>query len=111
MCRISCGVTKLDHIRSTRIRGSLHIKKSVVEKLHDDRNGWFKHVLRRPLGNPVRRAMTADIQRKPRPGRPMNTWLAQMEKMQQQQQQQEIGSQRHLRSRRTHPSGGAVARR
>ena len=38
-CRISCGVTKLDHIRSSRIRGSLHIKKSVVEKLHDDRNG------------------------------------------------------------------------
>ncbi|GAB0096098.1 hypothetical protein DMENIID0001_115620 [Sergentomyia squamirostris] len=39
MLRILSGVTKLDHIRSTRIRGSLHIKKTVVEKLHDDRRG------------------------------------------------------------------------
>ena len=87
MCRIACGVTKLDHIRSTKIRGSLHIKKFVVEKLHDDRKGWDEHVLRRPPEIPVQRAMAANIQRRPRRGRPTDTWVAQMTRLQHQQQQ------------------------
>lgn len=107
MLRISSGVTKLDHIRSTRIRGSLHIKKSVVDKLNDDRKGWFEHVQRRPPENPVQRAINASIPRQTRRGRPTNTWVVQMTASQQQQQQRQIGSQRNLRSRRAHPPSGS----
>lgn len=100
MCRMSVGVTKLDHIRSTRIRGSLHIKKPIVEKMRDDRKGWFEHVLRRPPENPVQRAISTEVQRTlpPKRGRRKLTWTAQMQQLHQRQQQ--IG-QRNLRSNST----------
>ena len=68
-----------------------------------DGDRWYEHVLRRPPENPVQRAMAVNIQRQPRRGRPTDTWVAQMTRLQHQQQQQRVGSQRSLRSRGVHP--------
>ena len=40
MCRMSLGVTKLDCIKSQHIRGSLHIKEAIVDKVNNERNDW-----------------------------------------------------------------------
>ena len=100
MLRMTCGVTKMDHVRSTRIRGSLHIKKPAVGKLHDDRKNWYNHVLRRPPTNPVQQALNANIPKLRRRGKPQNTWVTQMKLLQGRQEQQE--RPRH----RTDPSSG-----
>lgn len=80
MLRISAGVTKLDMIRSTKIRGSLHINQSIAEKLQKDRISWWEHVKRRPPDNPVKEAMEFEIlATAKRRGRPKNTWVKQMQ--------------------------------
>lgn len=44
MLRITAGVTKIDRIKSSRIRGSLQIKTPIVEKIEQDRIRWYIHV-------------------------------------------------------------------
>lgn len=44
MVRISSGITKLDHIKSDQIRGSLHVKEPIVDKLDQERIKWFEEV-------------------------------------------------------------------
>lgn len=111
MLRITAGVTKLDRIRSVRIRSSLHVKKPVVDKVKDDRWGWYQHVMRRPPENPVKKAMNTNIVSSipPRRGRRKHTWVAQMEKLG--QVQQPSASTRVLRPRAAaNPSGRVVTR-
>ena len=42
MCRMR--VTKLDHIKSQHIRGMLHMKEAIVDKVKNERNDWFAKV-------------------------------------------------------------------
>ena len=84
MLRMAARVTKRDKIRSTRIRASLHIKNTIVEKIENDRLNWYCHVQRRDPENPVRKAISANVPAKRRRGRPKHSWLAQMQKRQQQ---------------------------
>ncbi|KAG4072377.1 hypothetical protein HA402_004309 [Bradysia odoriphaga] len=44
MYRMSLGVTKLDHIKSEHVRGTLHIKEAIVAKVKNERNDWFAKV-------------------------------------------------------------------
>ena len=83
MLRMSAGVTKLDRIRSTKIRGSLRVKDAIVDKLHHQRVNWYCHVRRRPLENVVQQAITEEVQPPVRRrGRKKHTWIAQMESQQ-----------------------------
>ena len=55
MLRMTAGVTKLDRIRSKKIRGSLHIKNTILDKIQHDRLNWYCHVQRRNPENPVQK--------------------------------------------------------
>ncbi|GAB0089080.1 hypothetical protein DMENIID0001_035590 [Sergentomyia squamirostris] len=88
MLRMSAGVTKLDHIKSTFIRGSLFVENPILEKLEDRRMDWYCHVQRRPPENPAKKAYLMDVpQSGPKQGgRRKNNWISQM-----QQHQHRIG--------------------
>ncbi len=86
MQRMSVGVTERDKLRSTRIRASLHVKESIVEKIENDRLNWYCHIQRRDPENPVKKAMAVNVpatQSRTR-GRPKHSFLRQMQKRQQQ---------------------------
>lgn len=53
MLRMAAGVTKLDKIRSSRIRGSLHIKEPIVQNISRNRLNWYCHIKRRDQEHPV----------------------------------------------------------
>lgn len=119
MLRMTAGVTKLDMIKSSHIRGSLHVKTSIVDKMEQDRIRWYCHVQRREETNPVKKAIDRDIQRNPmvntRRGRPKSTWIRQMYEKQHQlglsnEQIQDRRVCRYiLRSQTANPTGGAAA--
>lgn len=98
MCRMSLGVTKLDKIKSDRIRGTLHIKKSICAKIEDDAASWWQHIQRRPPENPVKQALEVNIipnEAQPRRrGRRRNNWITQ----QQQRERVAMGNVRVTRS-------------
>ena len=77
MLRILAGVTKVDHIKSSFIRGSLQVKELIADKLKKQQQSWWEHVKRRPPENPVQVAMAANISRASRRGRHKNSWLKQ----------------------------------
>ena len=86
MLRMSHGVTKMDRIKSSYIRGSLFIEEPITAKLDDRQMDWYCHVLRRQSENPVKRAVMLDVpSNHPKVrGRPKHTWLDQMKKKQKQ---------------------------
>ena len=61
MLRMSAGVTKMDHINSTYIRGSLFVEQPTIEKMEDRRMDWYCHVLRRPPENPAKKSLLLNI--------------------------------------------------
>lgn len=85
MLRMTAGVTKLDRIRSTKIRGSLHVKSTILDKIQHDRLSWYCHVQRRDPQNPVQKAISYNVStnsRRKRKGRPKHSWYKQMQKQQ-----------------------------
>lgn len=79
MLRISSGVTKLDHIRSSFIRGSMHIRESISEKLEQRAVNWWEHVKRRPADNPIHQSIAFNVPKVKKVGRPKSNWLKQKE--------------------------------
>lgn len=83
MLRMTAGVTKLDRIRSTKIRGSLHVKNTISQKIEHDRLSWYCHVQRRDPENPVKKAISYNVPiRNKKKGRPKHSWYKQMQKHQ-----------------------------
>lgn len=82
MCRMSLGVTKLDHIRSDRIRGSLHIKESIDEKLKHERSNWFEKVYKQDENHVAKKVIHYCIPAATRRGRPKHCWLRQLQEQQ-----------------------------
>ena len=85
MLRMTAGVTKMDHIKSTYIRGSLFVVQPIIEKMEDRRMDWYCHVLRRPPENPAKTSLLLNIPLngpKSR-GRRKHTWIDQLRKQQQ----------------------------
>ena len=84
MLRMTTGVTKLDHIKSKYIRGSLFVQKPITEVHNESQMRWYCHVQRRPPENPAKKAISTIVPANGRgAGRPKNTWIRQMEKCQQ----------------------------
>ena len=116
MLRMTAGVTKLDRIKSTRIRGSLGVKEPIVEKIHQHRVSWYGHVKRRTPENPVKHAMATNIPAEKRTkGRPKSTWMKQMNDKQNQLGLSEDTIQDRAAFRRVtrsmvNPTGGAAAK-
>ncbi|XP_075213751.1 uncharacterized protein LOC142319959 [Lycorma delicatula] len=79
MYRMSLGVTKLDRIRSERIRESLQIKESVAEKISRERNDWFERVDSQHPSSVTKKIMALDIPPVKKRGRPKNSWCKQLE--------------------------------
>lgn len=104
MLRMSSGVTKLDHIKSEHIRGSLQVKNAVVEKVREERINWFEKVHQHPEEQVTKRAMKMNIPAMKRRGAPKTTWLRQMDKrhreygLTQEEQYQRQEPRRRLRS-------------
>ena len=99
MCRMSLGVTKLDHIKSERIRGALHIKEAIVDKVRNERNDWFAKVHSQNETNVAKKVLMMDIPQGRKRGRPKNSWAGQMRQQQQrhgltQEERDEIASAR-----------------
>src|SRR6201989_873331 len=99
MCRMSLGVTKLDHIKSQHIRGTLNIKESIVEKVKNERNDWFAKVHSHDETNVARKTLSLDIPEVSKRGRPKNSWAGQMRQRQQrfgltQEEKEKIASAR-----------------
>jgi len=119
MLRMTAGVTKLDRIKSSKIRGSLHVKVPIVDKIKDDRRRWYCHVQRRDPMNPVQRSMAAQVPRdgNPKRGRPKYTWMKQMAKEQELLGLSNADIQNRrvcrytLRSQSANPTRGAAANR
>ena len=70
MCRISLGATKLDHIKSQHIRGSLHIKEAIMDKVKNERNDWFAKVYSQDESNVARKTLSIDIPQVHKRGKP-----------------------------------------
>lgn len=70
MLKISAGVMKIDRIRSSFIRGILHVKEPIADKIQRQAQGWWDHVKRRPETNPVQTTINMDIPRKSKRGKP-----------------------------------------
>ena len=103
------GVTKRDHIKSQHIRGTLHIKEPIVDKVKAERNDWFAKVHSQGESNIAGKALSMDIPQVRKRGRPKNSWAGQMRERQQrfgltQQERIEIANTRPVtRSMGTHP--------
>ena len=83
MLRMTAGVTKLDRIRSSKIRGSLHVKKLISKKVEHDRLSWYCHVQRRDPPNPFKKVISTNVPTQARKrGRPKSSWITQMQKHQ-----------------------------
>jgi hypothetical protein len=82
MLRMSCGVTKLDHIKSSFIRGSLKIESTVVETIQQHRIDWFEKVHQHSTDQVTQRAINLNIPPIRKRGAPKTTWLRQMRKRQ-----------------------------
>lgn len=108
MCRMSLGVTKLDHIKSQHIRGTLNIKETIVDKVKNERNDWFAKVYSHE-NNVARKVLSIDIPQVRKRGRPKNSWAGQMRLQQQrfgltQEEKNIIANARPVtRSMRMHP--------
>lgn len=82
MLRISSGVTKLDKLKSDHIRGSMHIKAPVVEKIKMERVNWFEKLHSDDDDHLVKRTMNINIPAVTRRGAPKQSWTRQMHKRQ-----------------------------
>lgn len=106
MCRMSLGVTKLDHIRSERIRGSLQIKDSIVDKLKRERNEWFEKIHTQDPTNVARTIIELDVPPVKKRGKPKNTFCRQMNEQRtkygltQQEKEERLRTRMTLRSMR-----------
>ena len=99
MCRMSLGVTKLDHIRSEHVRGTLHIKEAIVDKIKNERNDWFAKIHSQDETKVARKVLSMDIPKLRKRGRPKNSWAGQMRQQQErygltQEQRDEIANAR-----------------
>jgi hypothetical protein len=78
MLRRAGGVTLLDRVRHTYIRGSFKVR-SIPEKLTEGRLRWYGHIMRREPEHMSRKVL--DIFPPPkRRGRPRLTWMATVRK-------------------------------
>lgn len=82
MLRMSSGVTKLDHIKSKHIRGSLQVKETVVEKVLEDRTRWFEKVHQHGENHVTTKAIKLNIPPKKKVGAPKTSWMRQKDKRQ-----------------------------
>ncbi|XP_039276063.1 uncharacterized protein LOC120349649 [Nilaparvata lugens] len=73
MLRWAGGVTRLDHIRNTHVRGSFRVAP-VYEKIMEGRLRWYGHVNRRSPNHMTRKVLDMETQPRGR-GRPRLTWL------------------------------------
>ena len=83
MCRMSLGVRKLDHIRSEHIRGTLHIKEAIIDRVKNERDDWFAKIHSQEESNVARKTLSMDIPQARNRGRPKNSWVGQMRQQQQ----------------------------
>src|SRR5687768_1391985 len=83
MYRMSLGVTKLDHIKSQHIRGTLNIKEAIVDKVKNERNAWFAKIHSHDGSNVARKVLSVDIPQVRKRGRPKLSWSGQMRERQQ----------------------------
>lgn len=83
MLRLARGVTKLDRIRSEKIRESMGVMESIADKLEERQLKWYGHVKRRENDENyivTQAARLNDDYVPPRSrGRPRNNWRRQME--------------------------------
>lgn len=82
MLRMSAGVTRKDRIRNTHIRGTLHVKEAIGDKIVRERAAWFEKQNRNGPENVVSRALDISIAAQRRQGRPKNSWVQQMKRHQ-----------------------------
>ena len=74
MLRWMSGVTKLDRIRSERIRGTTKVGE-ISKKVQESRLKWYGHVLRRYAEYVGKRVVVMEVPGKRRRGRPKRRWL------------------------------------
>jgi len=74
MLRFSLGVTRLDKIRNTRIRGTAHTDK-ISEKLREARLRWYGHVMRREEDHVGKRMLKLKPPGKRSRGRPARRYM------------------------------------
>jgi len=74
LLRWSCGVTKLDRIRSERIRGTVKVTE-MSKNIHDRRLQWYGHVMRRSENYVGKRVMTLQVEGTRGRGRPKRRWM------------------------------------
>lgn len=83
MLRLAKGVTKLDKIRSEKIRDELGITESIADKLEERQLKWYGHVKRRQDDDDyivTHASKLSEDYLPPRTrGRPRNNWKRQME--------------------------------
>ncbi|XP_063545767.1 uncharacterized protein LOC134753760 [Cydia strobilella] len=78
MLRWAGGVTLLDRIRNTYIRGSFKVRP-LPEKITKGRLRWFGHVMRREPEHMTRKVLDM-FPTQSRRGRPRLTWLAKVKR-------------------------------
>ena len=77
MLRKTMRVAKMDHILTTQIRNSLHIKKSVVDKLRHKRRCWFEMMHNKEESQVAKEMLNLQAPAAIRRGRPRHNWARQ----------------------------------
>ena len=74
MLRFELGVTRMDRIRNSFIRGSLHVG-SIADKVREARLRWYGHVKRREMDYVGQRVLKMVIPGKRKRGRPKRRYM------------------------------------
>ncbi|KAI5728881.1 hypothetical protein M8J77_001642 [Diaphorina citri] len=74
MLRWMCGVTRMDRIRNTRIRGSVKVTE-ISKKVQERRLQWFGHVERREEAYVGKRVRRMEVSGKRNRGRPKMRYM------------------------------------
>lgn len=107
MMRMTMGVSKLDHIKSKQVRGSMHVKESIVEKIKRERIGWFEKLYVSNDTNVANKILQLEMPFVRKRGRPKNTWARQMKDQQEkfglteQEKEERLNARMTLRTRST----------
>ena len=74
---MSLVVTKLNHIRHERIRGSLGVNEPITKKIKQETVSWFKSIHAKEDPHVTKQVMQLNMPPLKRRGRPRHTWMRQ----------------------------------
>ncbi|VEN47842.1 unnamed protein product [Callosobruchus maculatus] len=74
MTALSCGISKLDHVRNDRIREIMNVESTILDTIERKRLLWFGHLQRMPSTRWPKRIWQWTPNQRRKRGRPPRCW-------------------------------------